>query len=251
MESEYSLNNVEEHVRGSHKRHVVRSSDSGRELGVIWRWGSPIVSLSHKSNTSISYGYIPSITWSDWDKPRIKQQGQSTRDSNLVPAKSSHGDSRSADQPLRLAPVNINREVSATHTERQSPTFLDSVNILAQAKGTIWRLLNVTQFANILWTAVPTFYGIQYLKKEKKAAALQTDVGNNITEGKDCLTASHRALITDVAGNVFLLAEYRRSFGINFKYIGKKNPSITNHRFLLLVHRGYYNIFRSRGTIFR
>jgi hypothetical protein len=39
---------------------------------------------------------------------------------------------------------------------------------------------------------------------------------------------------------IFMLAEYRRTLGINFKYIEKKNPSITNHRFLLLVHVGYY-----------
>ena len=141
------------------------------------------------------------------------------------------------------------------------------------------------------YALVPSFYGIQHLKK-KKAAPLQRDVGSNITEGNDCLTASHRALITDVAGNVFMLAEYRRTFGINFKYI-EKIPSITNHRFLLSVHGGYYphpllvpwsrkgraipllslwavgpvqslsartrlhftwgyyNIFRSKGTIFR
>jgi hypothetical protein len=41
------------------------------------------------------------------------------------------------DQLLRLAPVNINREVFATHTKGQSPTVLDSVNILAQANGII------------------------------------------------------------------------------------------------------------------
>jgi len=86
--------------------------------------------------------------------------------------------------------------------------------------------------------------------KNKKAVALQRDVGSNITEGNDGLTASHRAPITDVADKLFTLAEYLRNFGINFKYT-EKNPSITNHMFLLLVHGGYYNIFRSKGTIFR
>jgi hypothetical protein len=63
----------------------------------------------------------------------------------------------------------------------------------------------------------------EYSTLKKKAAPLQRRVGSNITEGNDCLTASHRALITDVAGNVFMLAEYRRTFGINFKYIEKKS----------------------------
>jgi len=33
--SEYSSSNVKEHVRGSHRRLVVRSIDGGRELGVL------------------------------------------------------------------------------------------------------------------------------------------------------------------------------------------------------------------------
>jgi len=44
-------------------------------------------------------------------------------------------------------------------------------------------------------------------------------------EGNDGLTASHRALITDVADKVFMLTENHRSFGINFKYIEKIRPS--------------------------
>jgi hypothetical protein len=35
MGSAYSSNNVEEHVRSSHRRHVVRSTGCGRELGVL------------------------------------------------------------------------------------------------------------------------------------------------------------------------------------------------------------------------
>lgn len=96
--SEYSSNNVEEHALGSHRRHDVRSTKGSRELGVLWRWISPIFSKSNKCNKAVSYGYIPSIILSDWDKPRKKQQGQSTRDSKMAPAKSSHGDSRSAIQ---------------------------------------------------------------------------------------------------------------------------------------------------------
>jgi hypothetical protein len=132
MGSEYSSKNVKEHVRGSHRRYDVRSTNGGREIGVLWRWGCPIFSSSHKCNKAISYGYIPSIILSDWDNPRIKSKANP----RVIPVRHLLNQVMvTPDQPLRFAPVNIKREVIATHTKTQSPTFMDSVNIFAQAKG--------------------------------------------------------------------------------------------------------------------
>jgi len=72
MGSGYSSSNVEEHVRGSHRRHVVRSTDSGKKLGILRRWDSPyedgvlrFYPVHTNLHTSVSNGYIPSVILSD------------------------------------------------------------------------------------------------------------------------------------------------------------------------------------------
>jgi len=140
--------------------------------------------------------------------------------------------------------IKINRKVFAIHTKRQSPTFLGSVNILAQAKGSIWRLLSVTQFANILCTAVPSFYGIQYLKRKEKKSGSTTKRRRKLHYGGErlrlCLPSGPHYWRR--WQNIYarrISAKLWKKLQIHIK-----NPSITNHRFLLSVlYMGVITVF--------